>query len=956
VAAAGWVLLCRDALLRARLARLLGLSEKETVALVVALLALHDLGKFGGRFQNCRPTVADWLGAPRTDRPYSVRHDTLGLRLWDQAVYPALWSEDWIGFQEVCDFQLDGDDYFRALMKPIFGHHGRPPQLNQLEEAGAELAEENKQAAKAYAADAFGLLLPSFPEGWKVSHVEAAERASWTLAGLAVAADWIGSNEERFPYCSSRVSLREYWENRAKPQARRAVEETGLFGASPSEETGLQALFPGYTPTPMQACASSLPVSEGPELFVVEDATGSGKTEAATVITHREMARGHADGVYYGLPTMATANAMYDRIAEDYRRLFANPEAASVVLAHSARDLSETFQRSIQIGAEEDVSGHTYDAEGTDRPGEAQCAAWLADSRKKALLGQVGVGTIDQALLGALPSDHQSLRLLGMGQSVLIVDEVHAYDDYVQELLGRLLEFQGAQGGTAILLSATLPQQMRQALVDRFVEGARRGGFGIGPVELQEESFPLVTHVSESARNDEAEASEGADAEGCTGDDIGEQAAQEIPVNEVGFEDAQIRDGYERTVRVKPLRSIESVIDRLVEDAKSGQCACWVCNTVPDARSAWEKLRRRFRNEEGLSEEKVELFHARFAQADRDRIEQAVLRRYGKKSGPADRRGRVLVATQVIEQSLDVDFDDMVSDQAPVDLILQRVGRERRHARSGDGKPIGNGADERGIPEVGLFGPPPTQDPSEDWYESWFPRAAYVYPDVARLWLSTSVLEKRGEISVPGGVRDLIESVYGPDALSEAPDVLREAARKARDEQKKKRSVAHKNALTIESGYGAPSDQGQWTRDENAPTRLGEPTTTLRLARLEDGTVLPWATGCDTNKNSNRDSPDWGTAWARSELRVRTALVGQERRRSGKRRTQAEAAKAAMPDRGKWSTLVVLKPEAKKPPETGEQAEMQEDRIVWVGRARNSDDDSVEVRYTEEEGLSVETL
>ena len=160
-----------------------------------------------------------------------------------------------------------------------------------------------------------------------------------------------------------------------------------------------------------------------------------------------------------------------------YPRLFQPGSRPSLVLRHGNREFSEAFVDSI-----ESKTGDAYD---TTEDGRAWCAAWLADHRKRALLASVGVGTIDQALLGVLPSRHQAIRLLGVGRNVLVVDEVHAYDEYVTGLLDTLLRFQASQGGSAILLSATLPRGLRQRLARAYAVGSGRARPGRSSAEVR---------------------------------------------------------------------------------------------------------------------------------------------------------------------------------------------------------------------------------------------------------------------------------------------------------------------------------------------------------------------------------------------------------------------------------------------------------------------------------------
>jgi CRISPR-associated endonuclease/helicase Cas3 len=134
---------------------------------------------------------------------------------------------------------------------------------------------------------------------------------------------------------------------------------------------------------------------------VVEEVTGGGKTEAALILAHRMMERGQASGLFVALPTMATANAMFERVQAVYGRLFAHGPRPSIVLAHSKSHLDLRLEETKVDGGEQPPTA------------SRQCAAWLSDSRKKALLAHVGVGTIDQALMAVLPLNHQSLRLWG---------------------------------------------------------------------------------------------------------------------------------------------------------------------------------------------------------------------------------------------------------------------------------------------------------------------------------------------------------------------------------------------------------------------------------------------------------------------------------------------------------------------------------------------------------------
>lgn len=520
-----------------------------------------------------------------------------------------------------------------------------------------------------------------------------------------------------------------------------------------------------------------------------------GKTEAALLLAHRLMANGHAKGLYFGLPTMATSNQMYRRVGAVYRRFFSLNPAPSLVLAHGARDLVDTFHDSILP-----IQPDDRDYDSNEATASALCTAWIADSNKKALLADVGVGTLDQALLAGLPARHQSLRLLGLQCKVLVADEIHAYDTYTGRLLQVLLEQHASQGGSAILLSATLPAHLRSALIDAFLRG-----LGTARDDGEEETapYPLVTQVQRGA---------------------------------VTHTHLDTRPEVARRVKVLFLHDMEEIVGCIRSAVDAGQCVVWIRNTVDDAREAWESLRQT----DGIEAERLTLFHSRYALADRLEIENHVLDVLGKVSSSEIRRGRVIVGSQVIEQSLDCDADVMISDLAPIDLLIQRAGRLQRHTRDASGNPATT--EGRPAPELVVLAPAFNAEPTADWHSQAFPRASRVYPDSGRLWLTQRILTETGAIVMPKGARTLIEAVYGADAELDIPGVLLEASLKQQGEAIGDRTLANTNALDFGQGYC--QEAGRWDREEDKPTRLGDDDREFVLALAdESGRLRPWAAG-----------------------------------------------------------------------------------------------------------------
>jgi CRISPR-associated endonuclease/helicase Cas3 len=603
---------------------------------------------------------------------------------------------------------------------------------------------------------------------------------SWLLCGLTVVSDWIGSNRSWFPYCPPDQSLEQYWDY-AKGKARDAIQRAGVVPSVLSANMSPQQLYPEFAASlsPLQKHVRDMPLADGPSLTIIEDVTGSGKTEAAMLLAARLMGQGLANGLFFALPTMATANAMYERLEHSYERLFAEGARPSLVLAHGKRTLNARFTSSI---LPTDGAG-----EGYDDAGAATCAAWIADDRRKVFLAQIGVGTIDQALLGVLPSRHQVLRLWGLSDRVLIIDEAHAYDAYMSKELERQLEFQAALGGSAIVLSATLPERQRQSLSAAFAKG-----LGANPSMSQARDYPLVTHVG-----------------------FGMASSQPVPS----------RADRRRTLPVRRIASFEDAASHVSNMAEAGCAVAWIRNSVDDAIEAVEDLRRRGHP--------PVLLHARFAMGDRLDIEEEVRAALGRQDKAGKRRGFLVVGTQILEQSLDYDVDVMVADLAPVDSLIQRAGRLWRHARRE--RPVA-------APEFCVLSPDPEGEVARDWYRDMSARAAAVYGHHGSVWRSAKALFDQGVIETPNGVRALIEAVYGstPDDLDDIPEALHAASRKAIGTDSAARSFANASLLDVASGYGG--NLHVWTTDTITPTRLGEPQTVFRLGRIEGDRIVPWYT------------------------------------------------------------------------------------------------------------------
>ena len=472
VSAVGYMFLQQNPDLLNKLAKLSDMTAQQFHCWFTFMLALHDVGKFADSFQNLKPDILKKLQNRQSKRSYNsnFKHDSLGLVLWNKHLKYQMQKKGLIpkiegSFRRQQAQPLPVD----LWMSAVAGHHGQPPKSVSNHPLSCDFHEPNDcNAVLEFLEDLIPVLLPDqvvFPACCN-KHTRI---ASWSIAGLAVMCDWLGSNTDFFPYQTKHVPLGEYW-IKAKQKAEKAVCKINILNAQIQKNLKwldlldptvrvprIQEKIPQKThflsiqnkehglvqiknsqikvtnntlkPSPLQLFASQLKITSSPHLFIVEDVTGSGKTETALLLAHKLMQANQAKGIYFALPTMATSNAMYSRLKTAYTKILST--GASLVLSHSARDMVKEFQQSILPEINETES-HYGDK---TLPAGFHCKAWLADNRKKAFLADVGVGTIDQALLAILPAKHQSLRLFGLLNKILIVDEVHAYDSYTGKRL-----------------------------------------------------------------------------------------------------------------------------------------------------------------------------------------------------------------------------------------------------------------------------------------------------------------------------------------------------------------------------------------------------------------------------------------------------------------------------------------------------------------------------------------
>lgn len=442
--------------------------------------------------------------------------------------------------------------------------------------------------------------------------------AQMLLSGLLIMADWLASNTELFPLLSleelkpaDTMRAEHAWERLYFPQMWKP--EKVIMSDDDFKDTF------GFAPRSVQSeVLKIVENSENPGIYIFEAPMGCGKTETSLAASEILGAKFGKNGVFFGLPTQATANGIFPRILS-WAETQSTELYHSVQLNHGSAALNPLFQN-IQRGIPQEESDSGLIIHN-----------WFCDS-KKACLADFVTATVDQMLMLALKRKHVMLLHLGLSEKVVIIDEVHAYDAYMNEYLEMALQWLGSYNTPVILLSATLPSARRMSLIRAYL-GIKKSDDRFE----KEQGYPLLTWTD--------------------GKDIRQQKLS--------------YDGAHKTVSVKTCVS-DDVVQLVKNVTENGGCVGIIVNTVRRAQMFAELLQ---------DNAKVLLYHAQFVLPDRAKKEKQLVDLVGKNSTPESRNGLVVVGTQVLEQSLDIDFDMFITDICPVDLLLQRMGRLHRHDR-----------------------------------------------------------------------------------------------------------------------------------------------------------------------------------------------------------------------------------------------------------------------------------
>ncbi|MGH7087832.1 MAG: CRISPR-associated helicase Cas3' [Stellaceae bacterium] len=642
VAAVAEALLTQSAIAArlAHLARVDKLSEPIVRALVRAVF-LHDLGKCNWGFQ----------AKAYSEEVRKAKHIWVAGHI--REIAPLFWQDSKL-WQEVINAAPALKPYLtegtseRLLLLAAASHHGDPLVENTLQESKYRDRKDlwvsrhgyDPIAALAELAEALDRWFPQEP-GADLDFIYDEPAFVHGFAGLVSLADWIASNpaDGFFPYEGDGAERGEFAKRRAVSVLREmridaAEARADLLRRAP----GFTEVFP-FAPSEMQQKMAAADL--GP-IVVVEAETGSGKTEAALWRFATLFAQGAVDSLVFALPTRIAATQIAGRVDRFIKALFPNRDLRpNTVLAvpgyvradgEDAKELLPHFEM-LWPDSPDEVAAHRR---------------WAAENPKRYLAAAVAVGTIDQVLLSGIATRHAHLRGAALLRALLVIDEVHASDAYMTALLRGVLQRHVSAGGHAVLLSATLGGAVREELV--------RAGQGVRLSRSTAEALSAIPYPAVSDKS-------GAKLVESRGGEKEKQKEKQVKITLAPWLDEP-----------------EEIGRTALAAARAGARVLVVRNTVAGTIAVQRAIETAAAADDSVlfrAGGVIAPHHGRFATEDRKRLDAAVEQNFGKGTDP--HRGIVLVGTQTLEQSLDIDADLLLTDLAPIDVLLQRLGRLHRH-------------------------------------------------------------------------------------------------------------------------------------------------------------------------------------------------------------------------------------------------------------------------------------
>ncbi len=707
--------LMRQPTIRQRLATTGGLSDldESLVARLSVFAALHDIGKVNMGFQTRIWRDEDLPGKPKPG--WAGHTDDVVPVLTDEDYTTAEWFFAALGWDDFLTWDDCGGETVCAMLVATLSHHGRPLQLDGGRSKNPAIWRKFGDLKPEDCVRRIGRLLrlwfPSaFAQGG--SPLPSAPAFQHMFLGLCNWADWIGSNKAWFPYVDTPCD--DYIET-TRERAKKAIDAIGLkLSAQRRHFEGVPEFGNLFgidgSPNAIQETAHDIPLDR--RLVIIESETGSGKTEAALRRFARMYEAGLVDGLYFALPTRSAAVQIHQRVESFTRNLFPH-NAPSVVLAvpgyEPGADAASVAMQDYKPW---------YEDPHDDRP-------WASRNPKRYLAAQIAVGTVDQAMMGALQVKNAHMRAACLARNLLVVDEVHASDTYMSVVLEALLDAHVGAGGYALLMSATLGSTART----RWLHHGRKDGSSLSEAICA--PYPAVS------------TSDGTD------DNL-------IPAGEND-------QGKTVSVEASPtMRDFADTAKRALDAAHAGAKVLVVRNTVRHAVRTQQALEELAGDgDAGLLfdvEGKTTLHHGRFAACDRAMLDKRIEELLGKGRQPG---GHVVVGTQTLEQSLDIDADLLITDLCPVDVLLQRIGRLHRH--KDNDRPDGYAT-----PACIVLTPPDNDLApllTDGEHANGLGPKGYVYEDLRILEATRRLIDEHRKWRIPDMNRMLVERATHPDAL-----------------------------------------------------------------------------------------------------------------------------------------------------------------------------------------------
>lgn len=641
---------------RALLAKVWGGNIAKAKQTLLFLAGLHDLGKITPHFASQNLVLAERI--QEAGIIFDVEKDYAGARLdLPHGLAGRFVLRDYL--MEHGWNMKNADEFAR-----IIGiHHGRYPTAEILQRGNSEWRRflAHPDLSEAWCAGHREIIeWIALRTGFPLSYTENRPLAPFPIevstlyATAIVLADWCASNEEYFPLISRErteaLSIEEEYERFRRAQEKLVLPHPLALGEAKRDIDEVFRERFSFEPTELQSLVARIAREENPDLLLLEAPPGSGKTEAALIAVEELIRNRGSQGVFVALPTRATTDAMFTRVKSWVMSAAeASDEWVNIHLAHGQNELNEDFANLLQGGRALEVF------DDSEVPLRAQnqevgiyASAWML-GRWRSTLAPVVIGTIDHVLLAALKSRHTLLRHLGLSGKIVLLDEIHAADTFMQSYLESALTWLGMYGVPVVMLSATLPASRRIKLVEAYCRGRH---YSIDTSSLEGNiGYPSVVAVlPRREENDRAK----------------------LAVTVLDKADYRVWEPVEiKAVEAYSERMLARVIRRMVAD---GGNVAIVRNTVKSAQETYRVFQEYFPAHE------LFLVHSRFLARDRAENDRILLRDFGKNAQRPKRK--IVIATQVIEQSLDLDFDVIITDPAPADLVFQRMGRLHRHPQT----------------------------------------------------------------------------------------------------------------------------------------------------------------------------------------------------------------------------------------------------------------------------------